>query len=142
VNPLQEATFQVAEPIDFDSLADILRDVSAADACRVLPGVPYSIATNLRHAAIWQAQWLTFCRGEAKLPPVGDDWPQVDPSQWDAVRDEFLAGLREAVVLSNQSNLHPDIQRRLLKLAIHGAYHIGQIQLLVRMLADAPNGVV
>jgi hypothetical protein len=142
MNTLQEALFQVAEPIDFDSLADMVGRISADDACRVLPGVPYSVATNLRHALIWQNQWLAFCRGEEKLPPVDAEWSGVDPLEWPSVRDEFLAGQREALALSGSGDLHPDVQRRLLRIAIHGAYHLGQIQLMARIVAAETNGRV
>ena len=134
MNTLQEALFQVTEPIDFDSLASIIHSVTTEDACRILPGAPYSLATNLRHAVIWQEHWLAFCRGEAKAAVAGE-WRAVTQDEWSSVREEFLRGQREALALSAQPDLHQDVQRRLLRIAIHGGYHIGQIQLLVRLLA-------
>jgi hypothetical protein len=138
MNTLQEALFQITEPIDFDALTAIVKDLTPEEACRVLPGMPYSVATNLHHAVIWQEHWLAFCRGEAKSA-MGDDWRSVDPGEWDALCDQFVRGQREALALSAQPDIHQDIQRRLLRIAMHGAYHVGQIQLLVRFL-DADRG--
>jgi len=133
MNPLLEIIFQFVEPIDFDSAAAMLSGLSAHDACQLPPGAPYSLATNVLHAAIWQDQCLAFIEGTVPSGEARNDWHVVTESEWPAVQARFLDGLGRAVKLAAKPDLTEDQQRRLVRIAIHGAYHLGQIRLLSQL---------
>ena len=64
-----EALRQVAEGADFASPRGLLKSIKAETAVIVPAGAPYSIATNVKHADIWQQAWLNRLRGEP-LPKI------------------------------------------------------------------------
>lgn len=134
MNPLLEVTFQYVEPVDFDAATSMLANLSPADACRVAPGAPYSVATNVLHAAIWQDQWLAFIEETTPSGESRKDWPDVTEAEWPAVQSRFLEGMKRAVRLASNPDLSEDQQRRVVRIAIHGAYHLGQISLLTQMV--------
>ncbi len=128
---LREAIRQFAEGEDFWSMADITGDLTPEQACQVIPGAPYSIATNLAHALFWQDRWLRRLNGIEVPKGYSDeeDFPPVSEAEWHGVRDRFLAGVDEARKLSEGE---PDAKRAkwLLQIVLHGSYHAGQISLL------------
>lgn len=136
-----EALRQVVEGHDFSSPRGLLRSIKADMAVTIPPGTPYSIATNVAHAQIWQNVWLCRLRGE-KLPRVlmGKDFPVVSAKDWPTVRREFCEGLEEAFAIACREPFAHGAKddetaiRNLFKIANHGSYHIGQIALLKRML--------
>ena len=134
MNVAHEAIRQLIEGLDFDRPDKLLTNISADSAARVLPGAPYSIATNVAHADIWQRVWLHQLEGKPKFNPF-PDFPVVPPEMWPSVRAQFLENLNRALVIA--SDVPPDDAKRqtkLLKFAVHGAYHMGQVKLLKRML--------
>lgn len=128
MNPVREALRQVIEGHDFNAPRSLLR-ISAERACQRKPNAPYSIAENVAHAVQWQRLWLARIKGERKPEIV--DWPKVDPEQWPEIREEFCAGLEEAMHLAETAT--DDQSAALLQIAVHGAYHVGQWNLLKRL---------
>ncbi|MGV3616574.1 MAG: DinB family protein [Fimbriimonas sp.] len=135
-----ETLRQVVEGDDFSSPGGLLRSIKASVAVVVPPGCPYSIATNVKHALLWQDLWLCRLRGE-RLPQVipGKDFPEVTEAEWPEVRRRFVEGLDEALAIARRDPFTHGAKdddlavRTLLKIANHGAYHLGQVQLLKRM---------
>ena len=134
VNPLVEVLRQVVEGQDFSTPAGLLRSIRPEIAVAIPEGAPYSIATNVQHARIWQDYWLAGVRGERRPKIVmGQDFPTVGASEWPEVRRSFVLGLDEAYALA-QGQVGEREAKMLLQIAVHGAYHLGQVQLLKRLL--------
>lgn len=136
---VREALRQVVEGSDFQPASEMLKTVKGADAVRVLPFLPYSLATNVAHADIWNRVWLTRLEGAAKVNPF-PDFPVVAESEWEGIRGSFLANLDRAYALaSTEPFVHgcrtdATAERLLLTIATHTAYHVGQMRLLKRAL--------
>lgn len=139
MNTIQEALRQVVEGEDFESAAAMLKVVKAEAATKILPGMPYSLATNVAHADIWNRVWLARLEGEPKLNPF-PDFPIITPEDWPNIRASFLKTLTRAYeIATNEPFFHhckteESGQKTLLKIAVHSAYHLGQIKLLKRAL--------
>jgi len=105
-----------------------------------LPDVPYSLLGNLYHAVFWHRVWLGRLTG-GKRPAWKDDWKEPGPEALDALRDEFLDGLNRALAMVEaepfEHRMESDARalHLLMSLAIHDAYHLGQIKLIKRMMA-------
>ena len=142
-----EALRQIVDGDDFSTPSGLLRTIKPEMAAVVPPGCPYSIGTNVKHAALWQSLWLCRLRGE-KQPKlvVGKDFPEVAAAEWPEVRREFVEGLEEALAIARREPFTHGAKsddlaiRTLLKIANHGAYHLGQVQLLKRILTRTPGG--
>lgn len=132
MNAAREALLQVRDGKDFPSPRQILNRVKPEDACRCLPEFGYSLADYVWHADFWQRIWLARILGES-APSITEDWHRVDPAEWHATRDRFLANLDRAVEISSSAN-EPQQISRLLQIAIHDAYHVGQMVLIKRAL--------
>jgi hypothetical protein len=136
-----EALRQVVEGDDFATPRGLLRTIKAETAVAVPTGAPYSIATNVAHAQIWQELWLCRLRGEP-LPKIvmGQDFPEVSAKEWPDIRKAFVEGMEEAYAIACRDPFVHGAKddetaiRTLLKISNHGAYHIGQVALLKRML--------
>lgn len=120
--------------------------VSASEACRRLPGMPYSIATNLAHANRWQSYWLARLRGDKRsslMEQWKEDWHEPTPAEWPALRKSFIDGVAEARDVAASSPFRHgaktdrDAVRLLVAIATHSAYHLGQMNLLKRALRAA-----
>ena len=108
-----------------------------------LPGLPYSIATNLAHAVLWQDFWLEKLKGgkqKSGMEQWEHDFDVPEPHQWNELRSRFGAGLREAMEYCTDSEFRhsslndEDALETLARIAVHGSYHLGQINLLKRTL--------
>lgn len=134
MSEVAESLRQIVEGEDFSTPAGLLRSIKAVTAVRVPVGCPYSIATNVKHALLWQDLWLAKLRGEQppKIVP-GQDFPEVSEAEWPAVRKAFVDGLNEAVEIAKGDTDEAAI-KTLYKIGNHGAYHLGQVQLLKRIL--------
>jgi hypothetical protein len=137
-----ETLRQLVHGKDFEPPSKLLGSIKSEQAVAIAPGCPYSIATNISHAEQWQRSWLHSLK---KLPRFdvwkdGKDFPVVPPQDWDAVREAFLSGLNDALALAEGSPFAHQMRseeaalRKLNQIAIHGAYHIGQVRLLKRIL--------
>lgn len=118
---------------DFSAPGALLK-VSGKRASIRPDGAPYSMAQNLWHAVYWQELWLRRIRGES-VPPQMEvwkgDWQTPDEEDFAQLRERFESGLREARSLCDDelTDLQAD---RLVRIAMHGAYHMGQLALLKR----------
>jgi len=134
-----EAMRQMLTGADFTDPTKLLSNVSSRAACARLDGVPYSIASNTRHTDIWNLVLLARLKGLPKVNPY-PDFPVIAESDWPQVRRDFLANLEEAMqIASAEPFVHrcqsdEAARKLLLRIAIHSTYHMGQINLLKRML--------
>lgn len=134
-----EALRQLVEGADFEPPSSMLGKIKTEDAVRVLPFMPYSLATNVAHTDIWNRQWLAQLEGTPKEKPW-PDFPPVAAEQWEAVRDRFLANLDRAYAIArsepftHRSRTDESASRALLKIAVHTSYHMGQFTLIKRAL--------
>lgn len=141
---LREAIRQVLEGTDFDPADKVLGNLTPEQATTKLPGWPYSIATNVAHTDHWQCIWLARLEG-AKRPKSFPDFPEVSPEQWLEVRDRFLTNFQRASAIANAEPFVHQLKsdevavKILLEIAVHNAYHIGQMKLLKRLLRSSPK---
>jgi hypothetical protein len=137
-----ETLRQVLFGRDFRPAGELLESIKPEIAVAAPPGAPYSIATNVAHAEQWQRQWLHTLKG---LPPFKiwgnvKDFPLVDADEWPAVSKRFVDGLIDALTIAESQPFHHHMRgdeaaiRKLNQIAVHGAYHIGQVVLLKRLL--------
>lgn len=137
-----EALRQVRYGRDFQVPAKVLARIPADDACRVLPEFGRSLATYVLHTDFWQIVWLNRLRG-LRAPSMLEDWREATPSEWPAIREQFLAHLDEAVALAEAQPFTHRMKgdeaavKVLLEIALHDAYHVGQFVLLKRSLRRA-----
>ena len=142
MDAIREALRQVVEGDDFDTPSATLKTVKAADAVKVLPGMPYSLATNVAHADIWNRLWLARLEGNPKFNPF-PDFPEVHEEDWPGIRTAFVDNLNRAYEIAcSEPFVHhckddPSAKKTLLKVALHSAYHLGQMRLLKRALKEA-----
>lgn len=133
---------QAWEGADFTAPSQMLKAVKPLDAVRLLPGAPYSIATNVAHADIWQRLWLARLEGKPKFNPF-PDFPAVEAQNWEAVRSSFLSNFERAYAIAasepfTHAATDDDAARKLLlKITVHNVYHIGQVALLKRLMRAA-----
>lgn len=138
MDPVAEALRQVVEGADFTPPEELLRTVKPAQAVAMVPGSPYSIATNVAHADIWNRLWLARLRGEKKFNPF-PDFPSISEADWPSVRDRFVENLVAAQGVAEAKSKHAmksdeAAAKVLLQIAVHTAYHLGQVRLLKRLL--------
>ena len=130
--------------------AHILAGVTADDAVRQVPGLPYTIAGLVAHMNFWQQRLVAGLR-ESELPlPDGfklgvQDYPAVAAEEWDQLRDDYLASFAELKRLAEDWDALAGkvIERRNATLALvnhplHNSYHLGQVVLLRRLLGIWP----
>ena len=128
----EELYRQLIEGLDFDSASEMLGGISSEVASHRIENAPYTILENLAHAEVWQRYWLdTVEHGKAKRP--GDDWPSPEADEWEPIRRSFIDGMKRAQSLA-QGEVAPAVKTRLIEIALHGSYHLGQIALLKRIL--------
>lgn len=132
MNIALEALLQVREGKDFPAPRQVLNRIKPEAACRRLPEFGYSLADYVWHADFWQRIWLARIVGKS-APSITEDWHRVEPDEWDATRASFLANLDRAVELA-ESTTEPKQVAKLLQIAVHNAYHIGQWVLVKRAL--------
>lgn len=136
-------------PGDYDSPAVLLGDLTSEQANRKPVGAPYSIAEVVAHMHVWQDFIVRRARGQDAVRPEGDaaDWPAATPETWPVLRADFLHGVGEfkTLLLTDDAAALTRIYgddvthaERLLNIALHGAYHLGQIALLRRELGLWP----
>lgn len=138
-----EALTQIQEGRDFDSLGDVLTDLSPEQATSVPSGCPYSIATIVFHMWFWHDRWLKQIEDIHCESFSGDDsdFKAVSAAEWESTRQSFFDGysrLREiagnTTIYGKPTQFGDTVEVLLLRCALHSAYHIGQIVLLRRLL--------
>lgn len=104
--------------------------------------LPYSLAENLWHTVYWQDLWLARLKAKPEPPSMevwNNDWQTPDPKEFIALRTRFLEGLIIAKDMAENDTYNCDQERAqetLNQIAIHAAYHIGQMNFLKRYLRD------
>lgn len=133
---------QVIGGWDIPTPAGLLR-LASGDRSRMPEGSPYSVITNLAHAVLWQDFWLRKLAGGKKKsgpPEWNQDFRVPAPDEWDALRRSFVAGLEEARrIAASEPFDHrcaddAEAVETLVRIAVHGTYHLGQLNLLKRLV--------
>lgn len=119
----------------FREVGALLHGLDAAEAQTPVAGAPYTIAELLAHIAATMRVSLDLIGGKVQAWPEGlDVWP-APPSK----ETDFAALLADLGFMLNEAEMlaqDPSAAGReiLLDLAVHNAYHWGQVALLRRML--------
>lgn len=139
------------------STRKILRDVSARQAAAHPPGQAHSIWQIILHMTAWTHEVAARLAGGKPGDPAEGDWPRVggtSDAEWraalaaldtaqqelsaaaarvaDATWDEPVGGVRDPALGTGKSYLET-----LEGLALHHAYHAGQISLLLRVMVGS-----
>lgn len=131
----------ILEGHDIPTPEGMLKVKAEAAATQIEPA-PYSLLTNLAHATLWQRFWLQKLAGgkrSSTMKEWKDDFRVPDAEEWEGLRREFLEGLKEARRIAASDPFDHQIKDdgeaidTLVKIAVHGAYHCGQMNLLKRM---------
>ena len=135
--------------------AQILADISEADAMSKVSETVHSIAEIVAHIEFWQDWFLKRSRGEG-IPMVQSaalGWPEVSSGRWPELRDQFVEGLNEAATLGDdtqrlEQRIDPPIEfpplaeytlgDALVHTAAHNAHHLGQIITLRQVMGKWP----
>lgn len=130
-----EALRQVLQGEDFSGPRQATSRVRLQAATAHHEDAPYSIATNALHTVFWNRIWLARIKG-LKSTGVGEDWRVPSAGEWPEIRQALVGTVEEAYALATA---HPfkhsmksdhDACSTLLAIAVHTAYHLGQISLL------------
>lgn len=113
-------------------------------------GLPYSLWQLLEHMRLAQADILDFCRNPKYQQPAWptDYWPQAEapptPDAWERSIAAFRADRQALIemVADPELNLFAEIEhgegqtylREVLLVADHGAYHLGEMVAIRRLL--------
>jgi uncharacterized damage-inducible protein DinB len=137
-------------PIAYMPPPQIVEGLSPEDAARRIPGVTHSIVEILAHIVFWQTWFLNRCSGVA-IPPAAsaaEGWPSAAAADWEALREQFLSGLRKALELPAEGRINPSIEfpplanytiaDAMSHLGQHNAHHLGQIVTLRQALGVWP----
>lgn len=139
-NILAEVFKQIIEGRDFADCKRLV-NVKSDIACFIPAGCPYSMATNVWHCDFWNRLWLARLNGQ-KRPSANiykDDWHVPPPEEWLSVKESFLANLNRAHQMTTDESFEHAMEdddkamEKLTQIAIHTAYHVGQIALVKRM---------
>lgn len=105
---------------------------------------PYSILTNLAHTVLWQDFWLKKLAGGRKKsgpPEWNNDFRVPSPEEWDDLKKRFIDGLAEARRIAasepfdHRCESDHEAVNCLVCIAVHSSYHLGQMNLLKRMVS-------
>ena len=124
---------------DIPAPSRVLGGISGAKAAQRLPGFPYSILENLWHAVFWQTIWLDRLEGKATMK-FTEDWQSPPASEFPKLRARFIANLEKAHKVCTSKSFKHKMKsdeaaiKTLIALAIHDSYHIGQINVMKRVL--------
>ncbi len=136
---------------DFPSAKELLRDLTASQACQKVEGLPYTIAEILAHmnSNLWFNLDLIHSAEPEHFVNPYENWPKLSPEDWSNLVATFLEGLAAAKHLAFESDLKRILftettedpawtvgYKLALSVAKHNAYHFGQIALLRRLLAE------
>lgn len=115
----------------FRDIAELLQGLEFAQAVEHLPGAPYSVAELLAHLHATMRVSLDLVYGRLQgWPEDLETWPAApaDPAAFQVLLTELRLMLAEANMLAQDPS--SQAQDILLDLAIHNAYHWGQVALL------------
>lgn len=128
---------QIVTGEDIPQIESLLKRMNPETAVMKLENWPYSILTNLEHADYWQRIWLARIE-ETPKPKLTEDWRVPSADEFPSIREGFLTNLDRARRLAKSWPYGDDPQsdkklHTLVSLAVHDAYHIGQIKLMARI---------
>ncbi len=135
---VQRMLKMVRDGDDIPAPAALLK-ISAKNASKRLPGFPYSIHENLWHAVFWQDMWLNAIEGKPNRDWT-EDWQSPAESEWPDTKERFLKNIDQAIRLAGRKELKHSCKtdkrtaELLMNIAVHDAYHLGQITLIKRVL--------
>lgn len=124
---------QIIDGKDIPVAASFLK-LHTTRSTNIPSGLPYSLIENLWHAVYWQDLWLRELKGETtpSLMVIWEgDWQSPPESEYTSLRDQFLTDLETARSMC-VGELEPHQAELLLRIAVHGTYHIGQMNLVKR----------
>lgn len=115
----------------FRSVDDLLADLSFDQAGQGVPGVTYTLGGLLAHLQVTMRVSLDLITGKVQSWPDDlDVWPAApaNETEFNALLTDLHLMLSEANMLANDpGGVSRDI---LLDLAVHNAYHWGQVALI------------
>ena len=103
---------------------------------------PYSIATNAEHAVFWNKIWLARLN-DTRRPDMKKDWRVPEAGEWDRIRKELRETVEEAHKIASSKPFRHKMKndeaacKTLIAIAVHTAYHLGQIALLKRIARNS-----
>ncbi len=130
------------------ALAVLLSDVTPAEAvARPVPGA-HTIAEIVRHCIFWCDDAVAWARTSAGIDPAqAQDWPaeeRLDGTSWRALAEELATSHRSLAAVTRGLSLGQlaaptqghdhTLEDQIRGVIEHGAYHGGQIALLLRAL--------
>lgn len=98
----------------------------------------------MAHAVLWQEFWLNKLNGGRKKSSMKewkDDFRKPAPEELEDLKSRFVSGLRQAAdIAASGPFAHKctddiDAIDTLLRIAVHGAYHMGQLNLIKRSVS-------
>ena len=119
----------------FRDVTDLLRGLTLAEAQATVAAAPHTIAELLAHLQVTMRASLDLASGKAATWPADlDVWPAGATSQ--AALDRVLSDLTLLLAETRMLAADPSSAGRdlLTDLAVHNAYHWGQVALLRRQL--------
>jgi hypothetical protein len=128
VSGLAEAFTHLIVGYDVPAPSGMLK-VSRTNAAETVPGLPYSLLTNLHHTVVWQRFWLAKLKGGARKSGPEQwrlDWRVPPPEEWETLREEFLVGLDHCLPTDAEAT------DTLCRILVHASYHVGQMNVLKR----------
>ncbi len=138
---------QVLQAYDIPKPETVVK-VKKEDAVALAENLPYSLITNLAHTVMWQRLWLNKLAGGRKNSNMSDwkqDWRVPSPDEWESLRSEFVSGFKEARRIAasepfdHKCTDDAEAVETLVRIAVHGVYHIGQMNLLKRSTKTKPD---
>jgi uncharacterized damage-inducible protein DinB len=124
------------------SVERILGGLSRETASQSVPGLPFTLYGLLWHLEFTQNLLLARISGEETSAESAPElWPKGVPSEdeWEDLISRLRAGVYEASEFASDPGQLSEEDRSLLEvLAMHNAYHWGQVVVLRRLLGDWP----
>ena len=136
----------------FRPLDAILEGITADEAGKVLPGLPYTLWQLMEHLRIALFDILEFSRDAEYESPDWPDgyWPIEKAPLSQAAVDQSIATIKEGMAAMEQLVQDPandlfqpfpygdgqNLLREAMLVAEHNAYHLGQIIIIRRMLGN------
>lgn len=136
----------------FKPLEEVLQGITAEDAGKSVPDLPYTLWKLIEHLRIALHDILEFSRAPAYASPEWPDgyWPKKDAPVDQAALDASIRSIREGMdamadLVQDPGNdlfkpfAHGNGQnllREAILIAEHNAYHLGEIVVLRRLLGN------
>jgi uncharacterized damage-inducible protein DinB len=140
----------------FHSPAVVLSGLTPAQAAATVHGLPHSIAGIVGHMWFYQ-DYFNRCAASGFQPfpqHAAEGWPNVEPGQWEDIRNRYLASIAEAKRIVETSTtldekLLPDgvpmpflakesFGSGLLHAVVHNGHHLGQIVTIRQLMGLWP----